>query len=78
MPSIAVNYNNVIFYKIVCLDLDIKECYVGHTTSFTNRKSKHKRTCENEKHKGHDIYLYRNIREYGGWGNWEMLMIEQG
>ena len=77
MPRIAVNYNNVIFYKIVCLDLDIKECYVGHTTNFTNRKSEHKRTSLNEKHKSHTVYLYRYIREHGGWGNWDMVMIEQ-
>jgi len=77
MPRLAVNYNNVIFYKIVCLDLDIKECYVGHTTNFTNRKSEHKRTCKNENHKNHNTYLYRYINIYGGWENWEMIMIEQ-
>ena len=33
MPRIAMDYNKTIMYRIVCNDLEIKDCYVGHTTA---------------------------------------------
>ena len=36
---------NYVMYKIVCNDLNINDCYVGHTTNFNNRKSDHKYNC---------------------------------
>ena len=76
MPSKLIDYTNTYFYKIVCKDTSIKDCYVGHTTDFTKRKSQHKRmtTTENDRH--YNIYLYQFIRENGGWENWEMINIE--
>ena len=35
-------------YKIVCNDLSITDCYVGHTTDFVKRKCNHKIICNNE------------------------------
>ena len=32
MPSKPMDYSKTRFYKIVCKDLNIKDCYVGHTT----------------------------------------------
>ena len=33
MPKIEINYNNTIIYKLVITDVNIKECYIGHTTT---------------------------------------------
>ena len=77
MPSKPIDYTNTHFYKIVCKDLNIKDCYVGHTTDFTKRKSQHKHLCYAENDKRYSIYLYEFIRENGGWDNWDMVEIEK-
>ena len=76
MPLKQVNYDKTHFYKIVCKDTNIKDCYVGHTTDFTTRKWQHKSSCNNEKRKGHHHYVYEFIRKNGGWDNWDMILIE--
>jgi hypothetical protein len=75
MPRKPIDYKNTIIYKIVCNDTSITDCYVGHTTDFTNRKNKHKSDAM-------DIFfinvkLYSFIREHGGWDNWSMVPIEE-
>ena len=77
MPRKAINYQNTEIYKIVCDDLTVKYCYVGHTTDFTNRKYNHKSRCNNEKSKKHNYKIYTTIRENGGWDNWTMVLIEK-
>ena len=76
MPKTILNYEKTIMYKIVCDDLTIKDCYVGHTTNMTKRKYKHKTACNNEKNKAHNRKIYKIIRQNGGWDNWTMLLIE--
>jgi hypothetical protein len=66
------NYENSIIYKLVCLDTNITDFYIGSTTNFKNRKSRHKQhTLKNK-----DIKVYNFIRQYGGWSNWKMIEIE--
>ena len=77
MPIIPMDYSKTIIYKIVCNDLSIKECYVGHTINMTKRKCCHKSTCNNEKDKAHNLKIYQIIRENGGWDNWSMLLVEK-
>lgn len=72
MPRIAIDYNNVIMYKIVCNDINITDIYIGHTTNFTKRKAAHKSICNNS-----NLYVYQFIRDNGGWNNWNMVMIEK-
>jgi predicted GIY-YIG superfamily endonuclease len=55
MPIKIIDYTKTIFYKIVCNDLNIKECYIGHTTNFRKRKNHHKTVCNNENNKGYNI-----------------------
>ena len=76
MPSKPINYTNTCFYKILCRDTNISVCYVGHTTDFTKRKSRHKSKCNDQKDKHFYIYLYQFIPENGGWDNWDMINIE--
>jgi len=72
MPRLPIDYSNTIIYKIVCRDLGITNCYVGHTTNFVKRKACHKSSCKTEKQ-----YIYQFIRENGEWQNWDMIMVEQ-
>ena len=76
MPKKPIDYNKTTFYKIVCKDLNIKDCYVGHTTDFRRRKHQHKRTCYDKTDTSHyNIYLYDFIRNNGGFDNFEMIEI---
>jgi hypothetical protein len=72
MPRGANDYSKTHFYKIVCDDLNIKECYVGHTVNFNQRKHVHGVDCE----KHPERKLYKFISANGGWDNWDMVLIE--
>ena len=76
MPKTILDYSKTIMYKIVCKDLNVKDCYVGHTTDMTKRKCCHKHVCNNEKNKDHNLKIYKIIRENGGWDNWTMVLVE--
>jgi hypothetical protein len=76
MPRKEIDYSNTIIYKIECNDLNITDCYVGHTTEFRKRKSQHKSDCNNIKRKQYNYNVYKFIRDNGGWENWTMVMIQ--
>jgi hypothetical protein len=61
-----------VIYKI-CSDDCPDFIYIGSTKNFTNRKCKHKHNCNN----GCSFKLYNKIREYGGWDNWRMVIIDE-
>lgn len=73
MPRKPTNYANTLIYKIVCKDLNIKDIYVGHTTSYKDRKREHKSRCNNL----YQFPLYITINNNGGWNNWEMIEVEK-
>jgi hypothetical protein len=77
MPRLPKDYSKTLIYKLVCNDLSILECYVGHTTDFTRRKSEHKKNCNNEKRKNYNLKVYKTIRENCGWNNWTMIEVEK-
>ena len=66
------NYEKSIIYKLVCLDTNITDIYIGSTTNFKSRKSRHKQNTN----KNLNIRVYNFIRQYGGWSNWKMIEIE--
>lgn len=76
MPVKPIDYSKTHFYKIVCKDLSITDCYVGHTAQWTKRKCEHKRRCCNPQHEKHHYKVYQYIRENGGWENWDMILID--
>ena len=39
MPKINCEYSKTVIYKIVCNDINITDCYIGHTTAFSKRKA---------------------------------------
>jgi len=77
MPRKPIDYSNTIIYKLCCNDTEITDIYVGHTTDFTKRKYIHKYRCNNEKDKKYNYYVYKYIRDNGGWINWSMIEIEK-
>ena len=76
MPRLKTDYSKTDIYKIVCNDLKITDIYVGHTTDFLKRKSKHKTCCCNENNRDYNFKVYQTIRANGGWDNWSMIEIE--
>ena len=76
MPLKEINYDETHFYRIVCRDLKVKDCYVGHTTDFYSRKCRHKSNCNNTNQEHYKLYVYEFIRENGGWENWDMILIK--
>jgi hypothetical protein len=77
MPKKPIDYSNTTFYRIICKDINITECYVGQTTNLTKRKSSHKQTYNNPNNKGYNYYVYEYIRNNGGFSNWDFLEIEK-
>jgi hypothetical protein len=71
------DYTKGNIYKLCCRDTDITNIYIGSTCNMTKRKHKHKYSCNNEKAKGYNYYVYRFIRENGGWNNWNMVLVEE-
>jgi hypothetical protein len=77
MPKVPMNYANTIIYKLCCNDVNITDIYVGHTTNFTQRKRRHKCNCCYDGNEHYNIYVYKYIREKGGWDDWSMVVIEK-
>lgn len=77
MPKKEIDSSKSLLYKIVCKDLAINDLYVGNTTNFIKRKSRHKRCANDTELKEHNIPLYQFINKNGGWENWEMIEIEK-
>ena len=75
--SNIIDYSNIIIYKLCCKDPTIIDIYIGHTTNFNQRKHNHKTNCCNNNSKNHNLYVYKFIRENGGWENWSMIQIEE-
>ena len=73
--EIQNKYSNTSIYKIVCIDTNITECYVGSTIDFKRRASQHKYRCINEKNKEYHKLVYQFIREHGGFDNFDIVLI---
>lgn len=70
------DYSKSIIYKICCKDSNVKEIYIGSTYDKNDRLSKHKSACCNNIHGDkYNLKVYKFIREYGGWSNWEMVEL---
>jgi len=77
MPKVPIDYSKGFIYKLCCLDVNVKEIYVGSSTNFKQRKSQHKGDCNREKAKIYNNYVYRFIRDNGGWENWDMIELHK-
>ena len=77
MPKHYMNFENALIYQICCKDVSITDVYIGHTTNFKQKKAAHKASCNREKAHGYNSYVYKFIRENGGWDNWNMVLVEK-
>jgi hypothetical protein len=77
MPKKPIDYSKTIIYKLCCLDQNINDIYIGHTTDFNRRKSHHKDSCNGVNDKHYNYKVYHFIRANGGWDNWNMIQIEE-
>ena len=69
-------YNNSIIYIIKCKDETIKDCYIGSTINFKNRKSKHKSACNNPNSKEYNYKKNIFIRDNGGTDNFYFNILK--
>ena len=76
MPLTPINYENGFIYKIVCNDINVTEWYVGSTTNLIKRRQQHKKICNNPATKNNNWYVYKFIRENGGWESWSIVLVE--
>jgi hypothetical protein len=65
------------FYRIVCKDLEIKDCYIGSTKNLERRIADHRFNCNSEKSKSYNLNVYQFIRNNGGWKNWNIILIDK-
>ena len=61
-------------YKLVCDDTDL--FYIGSTRDFTSRKSRHKSSFNKPNNKEYNTKKYQTMREFGGFENWRMVVID--
>jgi hypothetical protein len=73
MPMGKQDYSKGLIYKIHCKNPEITDIYVGSTTNFRGRKSRHKSALE----RNCKLNVYNFIRVNGGWDNWFMTEIEK-
>jgi predicted GIY-YIG superfamily endonuclease len=76
MPKVPIDYSKGLIYKLVCLDTNVKDIYIGSTTNFNERKRQHKNACNNEVDKHYNYKVYQFIRNNGGFVNWSMELVE--
>jgi hypothetical protein len=77
MPRKAIDYSKCVFYRLVCKDATVNECYVGHTTDEKNRRYAHKTCCTNATNKKYNFFVYKFLRDHGSWDNWELIVHEK-
>tara|TARA_R110002020_G_scaffold128969_2_gene288997 strand:+ start:1564 stop:2274 length:711 start_codon:yes stop_codon:yes gene_type:complete len=72
----TVDYSKGLIYKLCCKDPTITDIYIGSTTNMRNRKNRHKNACNNPNTKDYNYKVYQTIREFGGFDNWDMILVE--
>ena len=70
MPKTPIDYKKSIIYTIIC-NTDDSLIYVGSTTDFRRRKNDHKTKSIsiNQDNRRTNTFLYKMIRDNGGWDN---------
>jgi hypothetical protein len=72
MPKIKIDYGNMIFYKVYCLNPSVNKIFVGHTTNMVQRKHMLKKQTELRYSEIFDV-----INKNGGWKCWRIKEIEK-
>jgi len=70
------DYSKACIYKIKHQDdFDDNNIYVGSTCNIIRRKNAHKNNCFNENNKDYNLYVYKYIRDNGGWDCFILVKI---
>jgi predicted GIY-YIG superfamily endonuclease len=69
-------YENFIIYKIYQPSVP-DMLYIGSSTNFSQRKSNHKKYCHCKTSKKYKYPLYQYIRGCGGFGNFNIEIVEK-
>ena len=77
MPRTPTEYTRAVIYKIVCRDPAVTQAYVGSTTNLVNRRACHKKKCNSPKAYHYNHFVYRFIRDHGGFDNWDIVLVEE-
>jgi len=72
----TVDYSKGLIYKLCCKDPTITDIYIGSTTNMRHRKCEHKKKCNNPNSNAYNYKVYQTIREFGGFDNWDMILVE--
>lgn len=72
MPKLKIDYGNMIFYKVYCINPDVKKIFVGHTTNIVQRKHVLKKQTEIRY-----LEMFDVINKNGGWNCWRIKEIEK-
>jgi hypothetical protein len=70
------DYSKGLIYKICCLDVNIKDIYIGSSINMKARRNKHKHDCSSINRKNYNNKVYTFIRNNGGWNNWRIVVIK--
>ena len=72
MPKIKIDYGNMIFYKVCCLNPSVNKIFVGHTTNMVQRKHVLKKQSEIRY-----LEMFDVINNNGGWKCWRIKELEK-
>ena len=64
------------FYKLYSKDPEIKDKYIGCTKRLLRHLTKHYYVCHSSATPQRNAYVYRFIREHGGWNDWTYEILE--
>ena len=62
--------------KLYCKDPEVNDIYIGATNDVFKTMGEHTSMCYNGKNRRYDQYLYKFIREHGGWSNWNYELVQ--
>ena len=77
VQNISNNVHKYSIYSLVCKNPEVKHTYIGSTRLLEFRKMCHKQRTNYEKGHCYNLPLYQCIREFGGWDNWQLILLEE-
>jgi len=63
-------------YRIVSINPELTNCYIGKTSNLHVRIIQHKSDCSNINSHRHNLPIYKYIRENGGFDNFEFINLK--
>jgi hypothetical protein len=77
MPTSKIDYSKTLIIKIVSKDLKYKDFFLDYCQGLKNKIYLLKKQSEDENHKKYNSVMNKFIREYGGWDNFDVIIVEE-